>query len=464
MDTTIRTFIAIDLNPDIKQAIERMQSHLKEIDCNVKWVSPANIHLTLKFLNDIDPKTIDTLKRVLENLLQNIDPFKIELTQLGAFPKINDPRVLWAGLKDDKQQITQLATSLEKKLKAAGLKKDQRSFSPHITIGRVRSPKNSDLLSQAISNYSLPTGITQTVQSIALYKSTLTPEGPIYEMIRRFDFRGVHDHDLPHASPVVQRSQSIAQKSMILFSLFLFCTAVSIWSITHLTNSHHANLIKETFLQLYFNFYAPHVNAMRPPHIAGINLYFFIGGAFVLGFIILYLAKLFLVKKPRASKQSVFSDILSLMLAGYTLVIAAQTVSFLRFTQKEIHAFSGKSLYEKNKDLVGGLAFKLAEYCKKNLPGHHSSEFVTDQDITKPLEMTRHRQLAYYLYPIDIRNIRGEPHDSSLEFIKKNADSSEPFDSVSIHLKGKNNNSTPDQGQIEVDLTEKNIPAEKEGE
>jgi len=189
MSNTIRTFIAIDINPAIRKALQQLQDDLKQCDCRIKWIQPDNIHLTLKFLGDVKLKKIDDVNQALEDLAQNIKPFETELTETGAFPSIDRPQILWAGLKDDQQQIADLAASLENKLGMIGFKKEQKKFSPHITIGRIRTPRNLKALSQELSGYSLPTGISQSIQEVILVKSTLTSTGPIYEKLKTFRFR-----------------------------------------------------------------------------------------------------------------------------------------------------------------------------------------------------------------------------------------------------------------------------------
>jgi 2'-5' RNA ligase len=193
MSKTIRAFIAVDLNPTIKRTIEDIQNHLKKSDCAVKWVRPENIHLTLKFLGDVNIKKINSLIQTLADLFCNTKPIETQLTQLGAFPNIKRPRVLWVGLKDDKQNIVQLARSLEENLGKIGFQKDQKPFSPHITIGRLPAPKNIQALTQAISSYTLPPAQAQTVQQVILYKSTLTSQYPIYKKLAKFDFHSSYD-------------------------------------------------------------------------------------------------------------------------------------------------------------------------------------------------------------------------------------------------------------------------------
>ncbi|MBN1870704.1 MAG: RNA 2',3'-cyclic phosphodiesterase [Candidatus Omnitrophica bacterium] len=183
MSQTIRTFIAIPLNTEIQQAISRVQERLKKHDCSIKWVKPENIHLTLKFLGDVELEKIDTIKQKLESLFKGIGPVKLEMTQLDAFPSINHPKILWIGLKDDEQKISRQVSVLEDELGKLGFKKEERPFSPHVTIGRIRSPRNIQALSEAMSEYSFPAGLKQVIDCIILYKSTLTSQGPIYESL-----------------------------------------------------------------------------------------------------------------------------------------------------------------------------------------------------------------------------------------------------------------------------------------
>ena len=185
MSDTIRAFIAIPLDPKIQHSIERMQDHLKKSNNDIKWVKPENIHITLKFLGDIDTKQINSIKQILSNCTHNTRPFKVELSQLGAFPNIDRPRTLWVGLKDSKQRLNQISMSLEKTLGKIGFQTDQKPFSSHITIGRIRSSKNIDALSKSMSSYQISENCTQTISKIILFQSTLCSEGPIYQSLHQ---------------------------------------------------------------------------------------------------------------------------------------------------------------------------------------------------------------------------------------------------------------------------------------
>ena len=186
---TIRAFIAFKLNTDIQQVVRHIQDRLMKLDCNIKWVTPENIHLTLKFLGDVKLKNIGSIQQILRETFSGIPPIETQLTDLGAFPDIDYPQVLWVGLDDDRRQLAGTAKTLEKALGKAGIKKSGKPFSPHITIGRVRSPRNIASLSQAMTQYTLPDVPKQIFDEVMLFKSTLTPQGPVYERLENI---GLH--------------------------------------------------------------------------------------------------------------------------------------------------------------------------------------------------------------------------------------------------------------------------------
>jgi RNA 2',3'-cyclic 3'-phosphodiesterase len=188
----MRTFIAIELPQDIKDAISRLQSKLKATGADVKWVSPSNIHLTLKFLGEIDEKTRDATIEVMQEIASDISTFSIKLGSIGAFPGIRSPRVIWIGLSQGHDQVKTIAQMLENELEACGLAKENREFSSHITIGRIRSLKNKDALAAGISKLGGP--VTENpgeflAGKITLFKSTLTPQGPIYEKLQETNLK-----------------------------------------------------------------------------------------------------------------------------------------------------------------------------------------------------------------------------------------------------------------------------------
>lgn len=189
MAESLRTFIAIELDKKIKDYLRQIQNEIKKSDADVRWVNPDNIHLTLKFLGDTPVEKIDKIIQIMTREVRGLNPLSFTLTSLGCFPDTSKPRVIWMGITDPENQITVLASSLAQALKQIGFKNEKLSFSPHITLGRVKSLKNAKLLSNYIKNYGLSHQecFKQTLNHIALIKSTLTQQGPHYEILRKLE-------------------------------------------------------------------------------------------------------------------------------------------------------------------------------------------------------------------------------------------------------------------------------------
>jgi len=183
----MRTFIAIELPKEIKTALSRLQEQLKKSEADVNWVEPQNIHLTLKFLGERDYKKISIISAITEEIVQDKAQFTASITSIGAFPSINSPRVIWAGINKGDAQIKEIAAELEEKIAKAGIPKEDRPFSSHITIGRMRSVKNLDKLIQEINKIAAgfdKQNLEFSVKSITLFKSTLSSKGPTYEVLK----------------------------------------------------------------------------------------------------------------------------------------------------------------------------------------------------------------------------------------------------------------------------------------
>jgi len=183
----MRVFIAIELPQAIKDSLNSIQEKLKTSGADVKWVRPQNIHLTLKFLGEISEEQLAKIKTTLDNTAKDKKKFSIRISSLGAFPKINSPRVIWVGIDKGDREIQELAKALEERIEKIGIPKEDRSFSSHITIGRIRSNQARDKLVatlKSLENHFKETPQELVVQRISLFKSTLTPQGPIYEVLK----------------------------------------------------------------------------------------------------------------------------------------------------------------------------------------------------------------------------------------------------------------------------------------
>jgi 2'-5' RNA ligase len=183
----IRSFIAIELPGELKQALARIQEKLKAASHTpVKWVDPGNIHVTLKFLGDIDIGITDSITLALEEAARGAHPFGIEVSGLGVFPDTKRVQVIWIGLSGELEKLSLLQKRIEESFIPLGFPKEKRPFTPHLTIARVRDyarPDDRLKLGQLIAGTNFKEHYKINVNAIQLMKSQLTREGPIYSKI-----------------------------------------------------------------------------------------------------------------------------------------------------------------------------------------------------------------------------------------------------------------------------------------
>lgn len=179
----MRTFIAIELTQEIQGYLADIQRELKKCRADVKWVQPENIHLTLKFLGERDEKKIEKIKEIVEETAKTKTCFTVRLSNIQTFPKVGSPRIIWVGIDQGDKETQDLAYELEEKIAKIGIPKENRPFSSHITIARIRSPLNRADLMQKLKTLPPCQDKALLVTKITFYKSTLTPKGPIYEVL-----------------------------------------------------------------------------------------------------------------------------------------------------------------------------------------------------------------------------------------------------------------------------------------
>lgn len=176
----IRCFISIDIDPPVKKIIKDFVSfNLKQhIQGRVRWVNPDNLHLTLSFLGDISKDMIPLVKDAIKKVSMESEPFKIELSDLGCFPNFQNPRVLWIGIKEQ-PILHQIKRNIDRELDNLGVAYDKKSFSPHLTIGRIKGPVKMDWGNLKALDFKA----FFIVREILFMESRLYPEGPVYNQI-----------------------------------------------------------------------------------------------------------------------------------------------------------------------------------------------------------------------------------------------------------------------------------------
>jgi len=183
----IRTFIAIELPSSVRSILSQLEDRLKlGHRTQVKWVAPDSIHLTLKFLGNVDAGIIPDLGKVMDKAVHGITSFHLKLGMLGAFPDIRAPRVIWVGIGGDLSSLLTVQSSIESSLIPLGFTPEKRPFSPHLTLGRIRERASSAErrnLGEVIESNQVDVNERFAVGSIRLMKSTLTRDGAVYNCL-----------------------------------------------------------------------------------------------------------------------------------------------------------------------------------------------------------------------------------------------------------------------------------------
>ncbi len=182
----IRFFIAIELPENVKKIITLTQNTLKAGNASwLRWVSPDSIHLTLKFLGDISSDKIDEIKMAVTDAALGTNPFTLNIDGLGVFPNIKRIQVVWVGLGGDMKILSGLQKRVESNLAILGYPEENREFTPHLTLARVRfqpQPNELQKFTQFFNN-TKPGPEKISVKEINLMESKLTPGGALYNKI-----------------------------------------------------------------------------------------------------------------------------------------------------------------------------------------------------------------------------------------------------------------------------------------
>jgi 2'-5' RNA ligase len=182
----IRSFIAIGLPSTLRQELGRIQANLKVDKPRIKWVDPNGIHLTLKFLDNVEAARIDDLTQVMTGTARQVSPIQLNIQELGAFPSLNRIQVVWVGLGGELDKLNRLFQLLETGLTGLGFPPEQRPFRPHLTLARLgngASPEERQLFGQLITDTRLEPDYSFKADALSLMKSQLTSGGAIYTHI-----------------------------------------------------------------------------------------------------------------------------------------------------------------------------------------------------------------------------------------------------------------------------------------
>jgi len=162
--------------------LDQMQSELRRFGAEVGWVAIPSIHLTLKFLGEVDPAMIPRMAEALRIASAPARSFELRLRGTGCFPNERNPRVIWCGIEGDREALSNLQHLVEKTCESFGFPPEERAFKPHLTLGRVKGKRNLQPLMECIK---IGSGLENSFRAdhFSIYKSTLMPKGAVYTVL-----------------------------------------------------------------------------------------------------------------------------------------------------------------------------------------------------------------------------------------------------------------------------------------
>lgn len=174
----MRAFMAVEVDTELVDKISEIQKNLAEANAQVKFVEPENLHFTFKFLGDISPEKAESIINMAEEKTKNYSPFNIKIKGTGVFPNMGYIRVIWLGVEEP-EVFSKMQEDFDQDFVKMGFKRE-RSYIPHLTIGRVKGVQNKELLVTIVKELQNIEVGTMNVDKLVLKESELTPVGPIY--------------------------------------------------------------------------------------------------------------------------------------------------------------------------------------------------------------------------------------------------------------------------------------------
>jgi 2'-5' RNA ligase len=188
----IRAFVAISLPQTIKQELSDFQDQLKKSNLSARFTNPFSLHVTLKFLGDIETAALDQIKICMEKAAADIPVHTLFASGLGVFPSVRNAKILWAGIGGQTDVLELISKKLDPDIfQNFGNKKETNRFSPHLTLARIKSPVPPEQVAQLIEVHENFKSQNFSVSGMQLYKSTLRPSGARHDSIYSVSFKGI---------------------------------------------------------------------------------------------------------------------------------------------------------------------------------------------------------------------------------------------------------------------------------
>ena len=183
-----RTFLALDIDEPTRDGLIAATREFPPAESKVRWVARENLHVTLKFLGDLDDAGVRDVCHSVAALAEGLGAFEFEVTGLKCIGSGGRPRMFWAEVEDPSGQLAAMFHELEEALAVLGFPQEHRAFRPHVTLGRIKSTRNAGALREVALRYADEPFGAQWAEGIVVYGSELTPRGPIYTPLEKGAF------------------------------------------------------------------------------------------------------------------------------------------------------------------------------------------------------------------------------------------------------------------------------------
>jgi len=183
----MRLFIAIEIPEDIKKLMAEVQEKIKDSGADAGWTRPEGIHLTLKFLGEVPEPKVPEIMTALSHATKESTGLRLELVGAGAFPNPKNARVVWIGVSGESDKLARLQASVEEGMAHIGFKREDRAFTPHLTLGRIKFIRSRDRWLKALDDIKDIELSGFDVRSVSLMKSELKPSGAVYMEIGKIE-------------------------------------------------------------------------------------------------------------------------------------------------------------------------------------------------------------------------------------------------------------------------------------
>jgi 2'-5' RNA ligase len=186
-----RTFIAVDIGEEIRNNAIALHQSLAKTGASVKWVTADSMHITLLFLGEVDDRSLHAVCRAVKVVAASEPPFTMHVSGVGAFPTLRRPKIAWAGILEGSEQLKRLHGKLEEKMLDLGCyRKEERDYTPHLTMGRVKSETDGSALAPELTKRQAWEGGKTVVNEVLVFSSMLEEDGPIYTILGRGELSG----------------------------------------------------------------------------------------------------------------------------------------------------------------------------------------------------------------------------------------------------------------------------------